>query len=79
MPLPQSENNDDRAEASKLDCSQWQFSLRSVMMTVTIAAVFLSVCMTVPGLKELPYVVAFIILTSVLCFAIGCLLGWMAE
>jgi hypothetical protein len=77
--MTENDNSNQPANDSKPSAADWQFSLRSVMLTVTGAAVFLSFCMTVPGLKELPYIAALTIAVVALCFAVGCLLGWLAN
>jgi hypothetical protein len=59
--------------------NQWQFSLRSLFKLVTVWALFLSVTAIIPGLGDLPFVIAFLAVITSAFFGLGCLLGWTAN
>ncbi len=61
------------------DNRQWQFSLRSLLVLMTVWAVFLSVSAVVPGLEGLPYIIGILAVLNGVRFGLGCLLGWIIE
>jgi hypothetical protein len=67
------------AMPSEAPRGKWQFSIRSLIALTTVTAIFLSVSMSVPGLKELWLVVLAIAVPTLLCFALGVLVGWLSE
>ena len=69
----------DRCDQSETSRGKWQYSLTSLVVLITLSAVFLSVCMSIPGLKELPIVVIAIAVPAAIFFGAGVLIGWISE